>query len=268
MQAILTPMRRILPVVSVLGLLGAGGAVTWSVMSRPDDSYMTHEVAHAFNLQTGPAPVRAPPARVSGETLRDAIAAAPPVPSSLTRPIATAGMAVAGLLKKSPEAIRYTVITPRAEAWAKKHTFLAALVTHPAAFLMGRSSLGSARGLRAFLGDPKKVDVYMNSALVRVTLNSPTVAKFLLGNPAVIRAFLATPALRDPQAIRALLLSPMLRKMLDCPAIQEALGDSEVMRKMIADPQTVSWLAAHPQALLAIAEAVPALGDAFTAKTR
>jgi hypothetical protein len=217
-------------------------------------------VANSFNLQTGPAPVRAPVALAPGETLRDAVAAVPPAPSSLMRQIADPGMVVGG---GAPKATHYTVITPKAEAWAKKHKFLTGLIAKPASFLMGRSSLGSARDLRAFLADPQKVDAYMNSALVRVTLNSPTVAKALLGNPAVIRAFLAMPAMRDPQAVRALLGSPMLRKMLDCPAIQEALGDPEVMNKMIADPKTISWIASHPDALMAIASAAPALGDAL-----
>ncbi len=258
-------MKSFLPIVSVLGLLGAGGAVTWSVMTRPDDSSVTREVADAFNLQTGPAPSRASAALASGETLRDAVA--PPVLSSLTRPLATAGMDVGGPVRKPPEAAPRAVITPKAEAWAKQHKFLRALIAKPAAFLIGRSALGSASGLRSFLGNPKKVDAYMNSALVRVTLNSPTLAKALLGDTMVVGAFLATPALRDPQALRALLSSPMLRKMLDCPAIQEALGDPAVMETIIADPQTVSWIAAHPQALLVLAEAAPALGDALTAAT-
>ncbi len=260
-------VRKVLPVVSVLGLIGAGAAVTWSVLARPDDAFLTQETAHAFNLQSGPAPARAPAALAPGETLRDAIAAAPPSASSLMRPIKDANMVV-GSAPKDAVKKRDSVITPKAEAWAKRHKYLAALIAKPAVFLMSRSALGSARGLRAFLGNAKKVDAYMNSPLVRITLNSPTVAKALLGNPAVIRAFLATPALRDPQTVRALLGSPMFRKMLDCPAIQETLGDPEVMYKMVADPQTVAWIAAHPDALLAVASAVPALGDALTAKTR
>lgn len=259
-------VRSLLPAISVLGLLGAGGAVTWSVMSLQDNSYITHEVVNSFNLQTGPAPTRAPVALSPGETLRDATAAVPPAPSSLTKLIAPPGLAVDGLSKNAADK-QHTVITPRAEAWAKNHEFLAGLIAKPASFLMSRSSLGSVRDLRAFLADPQKVDAYMNSTLVRVTINSPAVAKVLLGNPAVIHAFLATPAMRDPQAVRALLGSPMLRKMLDCPAIQKALGEPEVMNKMIADPKTISWIVAHPDALMAIASAVPAMGDAFNTKT-
>jgi len=260
-------VRSFLPIISVVGLIGAGGAVTWSVMSRPDDSFMTQEAAGAFNMQTGPAPVRAPSPLAAGETLRDAVAAAPPSASSMMRPIADPGMMIGAAPKGGMER-KYTVITPKAEAWARKHKFVAALLARPAKFLMSRSSLGSGRDLRAFLADPKKVDAYMNSSLVRVALNSQTVAKALLGDPAVIRAFLAMPAMRDPKAVRALLGSPMVRKMLDCPAIQEALGDPVVMKRMVADPQTLAWLAAHPDALLAIAGAAPALGDAVSAKTR
>lgn len=260
-------VRSILPIVSIVGLIGATGVVTWSVVSRPDDSFMTQEAAGAFNMQTGPAPVRAPAPLTAGETLRDAVASAPPPAFSMMKPIADEGMFV-GAPPKGGMDEKLTVITPKAEAWARRHKFVAGLIAKPAKFLMSRSALGSARDLRAFLADPKKVDAYMNSSLVRVTLNSPTVAKALLGNPAVIRAFLASPAMRDPKAARALLGSPMVKKMLDCPAIQEALSDPVVMKRMVADPQTIAWLAAHPDALLAIASAAPALGDAVTAKKK
>jgi hypothetical protein len=38
------------------------------------------------------------------------------------------------------------------------------------------------------------------------------------------------------------------------------------MQKMIADPKTVAWVVKHPQALAAISQAVPALGDAFSSR--
>lgn len=259
-------MKQILPVLSVLGLLSAGGAVTWSVLSRPADTVITREVADSFDLQTGPAPGRR-------EVLRDAVASTPaPVPaSSLTRPIAAPDMVLSPnpvsvpARSAAPSSPRARV-TAKAETWARKHPLLAGLIAKPAAVLMRRSALGSARSLRAFLADPKKVDAYLNSPLVRVALNSPTVAKTVLGNPAVIRAFLATPAMSDPRAVRELVGSPMLRKMLDCPAIQEALGDPVVMRRMMADTKTILWLAQHPQAADAITRAAPALGGALSAR--
>lgn len=261
-------MRNLLVGVSLFGFIGAGAAVTWSVMSRPQDAYITHEVANSFNLQEGPAPARAPRPLTDGETLRDAVAAAPPVASSLVRPTGTDSLMYSSKAPAALPAYKSKPVTAKAEAWARKNKFVAALVTRPAAFLMNHSSLGSARNLRAFLADPKKVDDYMNSTLVRIAINSPTVAKSLLGNPTVIRAFLATPAMKDPAAVRALVGSPMVAKMLDCPAIQEALSDPAVMNRMVGDPQTVMWIAAHPDALQAITQAVPALGEAMTAKTR
>jgi hypothetical protein len=259
-------VRSYLPVISILGFIGAGVAVTYSVLSRPTDAYITHEVADSFNLQTGPAPRRPPLALAPGETLRDSVAAAPPAASSMMRPIAGAGIVVGAPVKEPLKAVQYTVITQKAEAWAKKQTFFAGLLAKPAAFLMAHSSLGSAKGVRAFLGDPRKVDAYMNSTLVRITINSPSVAKSLLGNTAMVSAFLATPAMRDPATVRALLASPMVKKLLDCPAIQEALSDPAVVRRMFDDPKTMMWVGAHPDAMIAITEAAPAMGDAMNAK--
>ena len=255
-----------LPVISVLGFVGAAAAVTYSVVSRPTDLYITHEVADSFNLKTGPAPRRPSTALGAGEALHDAVAGAPPVASSMMRPIAGAGIAVGPVMKDPPKAVRYTVITPKAEAWARKQGFFAGLLAKPAAFLMAHSALGSAKGVRSFLGNPKKVDAYMNSTLVRITINSPSVAKSLLGNTAMVSAFLATPAMRDAKTVKALLASPMVKKMLDCPSIQEALSDPIVVRKMLDDPKTMMWVAAHPDAMIAITEAAPAMGDAMNAK--
>lgn len=263
-------MKKTLAVVSVLGLAGAAGFVGWSVLSRPDDIFVTGDAATGFNLQEGPAPAASSPLS-PGETLRDAVAAAPPAPTSLMRPIGFDGMAGHGSPASAAPAAAGPApskITARAETWARRNKLFAGLLVRPAKFLVGRSPMASAQGLRGFLADPKKVDAYMNSALVRVTINSPTVAKALLGNPGVIRAFLASPAMRDPQAVRDLLSSAMVRKFMDCPAIQEALSDPVVMQRMLMDPTTISWVASNPQALTAIASAAPALGDAFGSRAR
>jgi hypothetical protein len=260
-------MRNFLLGVSLLGLVGAGAGVTWSVLSRPEDAYITHEVADSFNLKNGPAPLK--PMVAPGETFRDAVAAAPPAASSLTAPIATEGMAYGKMKALEPQATSskpYTTISAKAQSWLRKR--VGEMASRPAAYMLNRSSLGSAKSLRQFLASPGKVDAYMNSAAVRVALNSPAAAKLILGNPAVVRAFLNTPAMKDPQAVRELLKSPMLAKMLDCPGIQGALNDQTVVNRMISDPQTVMWAVAHPQALTAIAQAAPALGEALSARGR
>ncbi len=266
-------MKKTLAAVSIMGLAGAAGLVGWSVLSRPDEIYVTGDAAAGFNLQEGPAPAPAPAPLAAGETLRDAVASAPPAPTSLMAPIGFDGMAgrpESPAVSAAPAAAGPAPRPLRAAAisWVRKSRAFAALLTRPSAALTGRSPMASPRGLREFLADDKRVDRYMNSALVRVTLNSPGIAKMILGNPAVIRAFLASPAMRDPQAVRELLGSPMVRKMMDCPAIHEALSDPVVMQKMVMDPQTVAFIASNPDALTAIAQAVPALGDAFSSRTR
>ena len=271
-------MRYALAAVSLTGLLGAAGFVGWSVMARQTDGYITGEAAQSFNLKEGPAPV--PAFRMpAGESLRDAVAAAPPAPSSLMKPIAGEGYALGG--KGSAAAASASAggsssadagpkpapIGARAAAWARKSKFFSNLLARPAAYMMSRSTpLASPKSLRSFLADKAKVNAYMDSALVRVTLNSPSVAKALLGNSAVVRAFLGTAAMRDPQAVRELVSSPMVKKMLDCPAVHEALADPGVMQRMLMDPGTVRFIAANPAVMDAISEAVPALGGAVSAR--
>lgn len=262
---ILLIVRSFLLGVSLLGLLGAGGVVTWSVLSRPQDTYITREVTNSFNLQNGPAAAPTPLAR--GETFRDAVAAAPPAASSLTRPIATDGMAYGAMKAPPPEAPRrFTVITAKAEAWLRKSPLLAGFAARPAQYLASRTALGSASALRSFLADPKQVDRYMNSAIVRIAINSPAMAKAVLGNQLLVKAVLNSPAMRDSKTVDALLSSPMLAKILDCPAIQQALSDRAVLDKMMGDTQTALWLATHPKALSVIADAAPAVGAAFNAR--
>lgn len=258
-------MKNALAAVSVIGLAGLAGLVGWSSLTRPAGDYSAGEAMRGFNLDERPAPSRT---ALADDSLRDAVAAAAPaaaIPGSLSpRPIAFDGMAVPG--RPAPDAAPagpVRPITAKAEAWARKNPWWTALLAKPAAMLARRSALGSARDLKTFLGNPAKVNAYLDSPLTRVVLNSPTAAKALLGNPAVIRAALASPALQDPQALRALLGSPMLRKMLDCPGVQEALADEGVMRRMWTDPQTVAWIASHPQALTTIAKAAPALAEGF-----
>ncbi len=231
-------------IVSAIGFIGAGAVVTWSVFSRPTDTYNTHEVADSFNLQRVDAPSRL----AAGETLRDAVAAPPPAASSLMRPIAEPGM----LVGAAKETERRPPVSPQAEVWARKHPFMADLVAKPAAFLLAHSALRSAQGTRAFLGDAKKVDAYMNSPLVRVVLRSPAMARSLMTNAGVAGAFVSTPAMRDPQTVKALLASPMLHKILDCPAIRDTLADGAVMKTMTSDPRTEAWIAKHPEAMLAL----------------
>jgi hypothetical protein len=246
-------VKRVLGVVSVVGLVGASSFVTWSVLARPDDAALTSEQAHAFDFMEAPRSAPAVPAPAAAEDLRDAVAA--PVSP---RPIPLESMAVAAATQPEPAARR--LVTPELETAARRSKFFTALLSAPVRFLAAGTALKSPRALRGFLADKDGVEAYMNSALVRVVLNSPAAAKSVLGSPILVRAFLATPALRDPAAVRELLGSRMLVKMLDCPGVQEALADPAVIRNMVADPATLEWLAENPAALKAVASAAPALG--------
>lgn len=256
-------VKSFLAVVSVMGLTGAAGFVAWFALSRPTDACVRGEAAQAFNLQTGPAssPSRA---LAAGDALRDAVAAAPI--SSLTRPIVVEGMAVGGLKPAPGAAVAAEPardLPARVVRKARKTRLFMNLLAKPASFVMARTSLRSAREMRAFLSDRRSVDAYMNSPLVRVGLNSATFTKAVLGNGRLVRAFLNSPALKDPAVVREILRSPMMRKMLDCPAVQQALADPNTIMGLASDPETMRFIVEHPEALQAIASAAPALVGAF-----
>lgn len=250
-------MKKILAAVSVAGLLGAAGFVAWSVFSRPDDAVLTGETANAFNLQTGPAPAGPSAAPRAGE-LRDAVAS--PVSP---RPIALAEMApaVPAAVMSVPPPPPVTLRLVNAVRSARVFTgFLRA----PARAMTSGSALANPRALRAFLGDKGAVNRFLDSAMVRVVLNSPTAAKAVIGSSLVVRAFLSSPAMRDKKAVAELLSSRMVQKMLDCPGVQAALTDENVVRRLATDPGTAEFLAQNPEALNAIAGAAPELARAIS----
>lgn len=232
--------------------------VGWSALSRPRDVYVTSEVAGSFNLQTAPVPA-ALRSTTAGETLRDAVGAAPV--SSLTRPIVPEGMVGYGFKPTAPVAA--AAPTARLVRKALKTRLLMNLLNKPASFLMARTSLRDPRQMRAFLNDKRRVAAYLDSPLVRMALNSAAFTRSVLSNGPLVRAFLASPALQDPAVVRELLRSPLMRKMLDCPGIQQALEDPDAISGLVSDPETLRFIAEHPQALQALADAAPALANAF-----
>ncbi|MEK7382349.1 MAG: hypothetical protein AAB262_03585 [Elusimicrobiota bacterium] len=241
-------VRIFLAAVSVTGLAFAAGVVVWSALSRPTDAYLMGEAARSFDLQAS---------RVPAAVL------------SVARPPAPRGMAVAGH-KPAPGSAAAPArdLPARVVRKARASRLFMNLLAKPAPFLMAQTSLRSAREMRAFLADRGRVDAYMNSPLVRVALNSATFTKAVLGNGRLVRAFLASPALQDPVVVRELLRSPLMRKMLDCPGIQQALADPNTIAGLISEPETARFMAEHPQALQAIASAVDAHADSTTGRVR
>lgn len=147
---------------------------------------------------------------------------------------------------------------------ARRGPLLNRLLEQPAAYLMNHTSLASASEFRGFLSNKDKVNSYLNSPLVRAALKNPTVAKTVIGNGALVRAFLDTPAMKDQMAVRQLMQSRMFLKMLDCPGIHGALSDVAVTARLASDPQTLAFLTEHPEAAVALGKAFPALSQALT----
>lgn len=253
-------MKKALASVSVVGLLGAAGFVAWSVFSRPADDSVAKEQARAFDLQQVEAPPAARPTPPA-ESVRDAVAE--PVSP---RPIPLETMVVPGRVAREARRPAPPPVLPKAEAWARHTKAFAAMLNAPAGLIRSASAFRDARTLKGFLADPRAVDAFMDSALTRVTLKSPAIARAVIGSPTLVRAVLSSPAMRDPAAVRALLSSRMLAKILDCPAVQEALSDPAALRGSLADPETVRWFGENPQALQSLAKAAPALADAFAAR--
>ncbi|MDE2489760.1 MAG: hypothetical protein KGM24_02865 [Elusimicrobia bacterium] len=254
-------MKGALLAASSFGLLGAAGLVAWSTLSRPVVTRLSSAQAESFDLK------EAPHIAIASRSVAAQPAAAA-VPSS-PRPIPLAGMAVDGASAPAGSAAARPLSPPAAAPerlrWARHNRLLEALLRAPGRVLAAHSVLGSPRALRGFLSDAKRVDAYLDSPLIRVALNSPVVTKLVLGNPGLVRVVLGSPALRDPSSVRALLSSPMLRKMLDCPGVQGALADRDVIRNLATDPATASWLAGNPQALAALAGMAPALARSLGA---
>lgn len=250
-------MKNALVAMSVAGLLGASGFVAWTVFSRPDDA--VSGAAAAFDFKEAPPP-SSRPLSAGSEQLKDAVADA-----ASPRPISVAEMAREAPPRVDRRPPVRPFLTPELESGVRKSKILNALLRAPARFLVAGSAMKSPRALNAFLGDKAAVDAYMNSTLVRVALNSPAVAKALIGNAALVRAFLGSPALRDPGTVKALVGSRMLAKMLDCPGVQGALADPAVIRSLASDPVTIEWIGRNPQSLNAIATAAPALAGSLSA---
>lgn len=264
-------MRIALAAASVTALSAAGGLVGWYVMSRPDPSYVSSADARGFNVQRGAAPApfepRPAPAPSREEQLRDAVAAPvspKPIPIQEMSPIPSMQAPPEESPAPVADARPAAAPSPKIARWARGQKVFRALLRAPASFMMSQGALRAPRALRAFLDDKKAVERYLNSPLVRAALKDPATAKSLLSSPVLLSAFVSTPAMRDPASVRALAGSRMLRKMLDCPGVQEALSDPKVQSAIAGDPHVIEWLGSHPEALRALGSVVPSLADALS----
>lgn len=129
-----------------------------------------------------------------------------------------------------------------------------ALLSSPASFLTQKTFLGSASRLRVFLGDAARSRRYVEHPIVAGVLASPALVK-LLAKPAVVRAFVTSPAMQDPAAVQALASSPLAKAVLNSPGVVENVRtDPQFMKRIVDEPQTADWLARHPSAGMVFAQ--------------
>lgn len=124
----------------------------------------------------------------------------------------------------------------------------AGLWTRPGEFLLERTWLGSPGRLVRGLNRADHVDRFLERPLVRSVLASPTMVGLLLGNQALVGAFVKSPAMRDPAAVQALLSSRITQEVLASPGVQALFKDPGAMVKVFANPELVEWLRANPAA--------------------
>ncbi|MBI3296553.1 MAG: hypothetical protein HYZ75_00195 [Elusimicrobia bacterium] len=229
---------------TALGLGAATVFVAVSTLLYPSDPRMTDEPTEVVSLA---APVLREPMRDSMASLGPSMM---PIPNA-ARDIPPARRAAVAM--PVPAGVR---LRPRPIS-------LAGLLEQPSAFLMGRTVLTDGPRLRRFLADRRRVDSYLDFPLVRAVLKYPAAAKVILGNGALVRAFLDTPAMRDPAAVRELLGSALFRKLAACPGIHGALADAAVTARLSSDPRAVAFLTRHPQAALALGRGFPAMAKAL-----
>jgi hypothetical protein len=234
-------------------LVAAGVIVADTVIKTKRDAYLTPDLNAGFNAQEiapGPAvttsagPVErktpelsAPP--IAGMPLRDAVA--------------SPGLMGGGARMLPPP--------PRGGAGAasayRPSSMYQKLLSAPAKFMVQRSHLGNAARFRQFVSNPSRVQRYLDWPVTRGVMENPAALKALVSQPAVVQAFLTSPAMQDPNSVKALVSSPLLAKLLQSPAAVELLKDPNFVSQVLMNPETMQWLMKNPTAMKSISQIAP-----------
>lgn len=251
-----------LGVVTMLLLSGAAGSLILTVFLWPerDGAKLTEDSSHmqleasalvdeAEERSSLPLPavfgLAAPRSTSKPLAIRDAAAAAKPQarPAPAVRTEAPAA---------APEAPPPSdPAAPTAIAGGEA----AALWKNPGRYVVERSWLRSADTLKAMVQQPDRVERYLDLPAVRLVTNSPMLSRWVLGNRAVVRAFLHSPAMQDRGAVSALLSSELADRILTSPGVRSLLQDPARISEVFQDPEIVDWLRANPAALSALSPA-------------
>lgn len=242
--------------------LGAAGllAIVFA-LSRERKAIVSPVAPASFDLEQVSEQGEAAIARAARTTPPAAQPSAPPRPSmGVIAPIPIQGMAGTVSKPRPGGPGKVPVVTAKAVRWVRTHRVFAAFLKAPARYLSGKGDrMSSPAAFRAFLGDKKQVDAFLDSPLVRVALNSPVVSRALMGDPDVVKAFLGSPAMKDPATVKQFLSSPLFQKVIDCPGPQGVIEDGRTLPQTLTNPAVISWMRDNPSAVSALSEAIPAL---------
>lgn len=240
-------MKKAAGILSVALLSGFTGVVAVSVLTNPREQALADHRGD-FDMESGPVPIRKAPAEEM--PLRDALAApgvsgaaVPPPQSTVSGPADRPSPPVSPLLS---ETLRRGA-APDPSAWVRGHSLFQGLMGGPARFLVNNTHLGSTAKLGKFLSDPARVGRYLNHRLIQSALESPILVKSL-ASPAMTKAFVESPAMRDPATVRALLNSGLVDRIARSRGVKEALGDSAFTGRVMLQPEVMTWMTRNPDA--------------------
>lgn len=221
---------------SVLGLGAAAGFIV-ETMNQREREFLQSERIAKFDIKNEdlPAPAETAPA---------------PAPAPVSRLYGNAGQAVSAApsarVSVRPAPMSSSPRTLSAGAVQNDGRFKG-LLSSPAAFLAKKTHLGKPEKFAAWLSDSRRVDRYLAHPLVRGVVDSPLLTRMIV-RPAVVSAFLQSPAMSDPRALAALSKSGLVQKLAEYPGVQALLDDPQFVQGVLMNPQTTAYLARHKDA--------------------
>ncbi|MBI3553750.1 MAG: hypothetical protein HY077_14735 [Elusimicrobia bacterium] len=172
--------------------------------------------------------------------LRDAVAAARPVPAAVAARSAVSG----------------------AERVEGRSLFVE-LMSKPVDFIVKKTLLAKSESFEKFVRDPARVDRYLSHPLIRGVLDNPRLLRGLLSSQAVISGFVRSPAMQDSRAISALANSLLLKRISQDRGVQNVLKEPGFVSGLVLNPEAFGWLSKHPDALTAFSKMSPSVGQSM-----
>lgn len=237
-------------------LCGVAGYVVQNAADKPDPAAAPLS-SRGFDLAEVP---QHPQPEMRAAPYEPAPAAQSPAPIAPTTAHVSA-LAAPAVMRPATPAAPAPKASDAAAAEAKVRAFpgFQALVAAPANFFAAQTFLGSTKKMGGFLKDPARVSGWCAHPVIQAALSSPAIVKLML-KPAVVHAFIGSPAMGDPTAVAMLAKSKIAREVLKAQGVKEALAsDPSLVMGLVADPQVGAWLGRNPAAMTAFSEAGLAL---------